>query len=133
MIFSCCDTRRLNLVREHPTLNGIDHLEVVPWDAPPGLGGQRTLLVHLVKPIEDVPAREQVIIEGGDRQPNIEIEWLARADSVPPEAGLGASAQAYLDELFNLDRILVVRTAQTGGFLQLHAPPDCRPGFDPAD
>ena len=36
MIYHCCEENRRALVDAHPSLNGIDHLEVLDLDAPPG-------------------------------------------------------------------------------------------------
>ena len=43
MIYHCCDALRRNAVAAHPTLNGIDYLEVLDNEAPPGSPRQRTL------------------------------------------------------------------------------------------
>ena len=48
MIYHCCEENRRALVDAHPTLNGIDFLEVLDLDAPPGSPRQRTLLVRLL-------------------------------------------------------------------------------------
>jgi hypothetical protein len=46
--YSCCDEHRLEDVRTHPTLTGIEYLEVVDDPSLPVADRQRTLLVHLV-------------------------------------------------------------------------------------
>ena len=51
MIYSCCDELRRAAVREHPTLNGIDFLEVVDRAAADPDDRQRVLKVHFVKPL----------------------------------------------------------------------------------
>lgn len=51
MTYSCCDELRRQAVRDHPTLNGIDFLEVIDRAAPTEAERQRTLEVHFVKPL----------------------------------------------------------------------------------
>ena len=51
MNYSCCDDRRRAVVRDHSTLNGIDYLEVLDLAAPTDAERQRTLFVHMLKPI----------------------------------------------------------------------------------
>ncbi len=60
MIYQCRDERRRAAVRAHPSLNGIDFLEVLP--------DQRTLQVHFLNPLTDLALRpDKLRIEGGDR------------------------------------------------------------------
>ena len=68
MIYHCCDALRRNAVAAHPTLNGIDYLEVLDNDAPAGSPRQRTLFLRLLKPVPAGFAAEQVRIEGGERR-----------------------------------------------------------------
>ena len=50
MIYNCCDENRKAAVLGNPTLNGIDYLEVLDFDAEPlGLAPQTILLVHCLK------------------------------------------------------------------------------------
>jgi hypothetical protein len=66
VIYSCCDALRRAAVRRHPTINGIDFLEVV--DHPT----QRTLELHFVKSLGALSLRPSNIrIEGGERIRNI--------------------------------------------------------------
>ncbi|MBK9014741.1 MAG: hypothetical protein IPM82_12035 [Saprospiraceae bacterium] len=67
MIFTCCNENRKNIVREHPTLNGIDFLEII--DA-----SQTTLEVHFLNELKVNLAKENVFIEGGIRNKNIKID-----------------------------------------------------------
>ena len=48
MIYFCCDERRRNAVSAHPTLNGIDFLEVSDNPADPIEVRQRTLFVRFI-------------------------------------------------------------------------------------
>ena len=68
MIYFCCDELRRQLVREHPTLNGIDFLEVLDDPASSPGERQRELHVHFLK--EDGLAElgaSNILIEGGER------------------------------------------------------------------
>lgn len=65
-IYRCCDARRRSLVRAHPTLNGIDFLEVVDDPEGPKEARQRTLEVHLLKPADALTAAN-IRVDGGER------------------------------------------------------------------
>lgn len=71
--FCCTDTRR-NAVKLHPTLNGIDYIEVLDNISDPYNERQTTLFVHFLKPLSpgalDVA---NIIIEGGERIRNIKV------------------------------------------------------------
>ena len=53
MLYSCCDDRRKEAVRKHPTLNGIDYLELSDDPTVPGDARLRTLYVYCIKPLGD--------------------------------------------------------------------------------
>ena len=91
MYFFCCDDNRRADVIAHATLNGIDFLEVVDSpDLPPGQG-QRSLVVHFLKPL---PAQgetnaltlDNLTIEGGERLRNIQV--IAIEQGVSEQANL---------------------------------------------
>lgn len=69
MIYFCCDDRRRIEVRDHSALNGIDFLEVLDLATPPEHKDkrQRTLFVHMLKPITGTLSKENIVIEGGER------------------------------------------------------------------
>ena len=48
-MYFCCDKRRRNDVKEHPTLNGIDFLEVLDNPTDPSDVRQRTLFCPFLK------------------------------------------------------------------------------------
>ena len=136
MIYHCCDELRRNAVDAHPTLNGIDYLEVLDNDAPAGSPRQRTLLVRLLKPVPAAFPAEQVRIEGGERERDIRVEWVAAASAPPPEAT--AAEQALLAALPEPDHVLAVRVDRYGDFSPYHLrlvrsaiDPTPPPGFDP--
>ena len=134
--YTCCDDLRLAAAAAHPTLNGIDWLEVLDADAPAGSPRQRTLLVRCLKPLAALDA-DNVAILGGERVRNVGVEWAAPASAVPA-ALVTAAEQAFLAALPAADRVLVVRTDVAGDFstytLRLQrGPDDPRPplSFDP--
>jgi hypothetical protein len=115
--YRCKNQQRTRLVREHPTLNGIDYLEVLDQEAPTGSPRQRTLLVHCFK---DLPAlqRENVRLEGGVRVSPVEVEWAFLASEFstkPADAGevpnnlVTPAERKFLAGLMNKARVLVVR------------------------
>ncbi len=114
MIYHCCDERRRNKVADHPTLNGIDYLEVLDREAPPGSPRQQTLLVWLIKPVPAGFLRDQVRIEGGERVRGIRVEWVAPA-SAPPDEATPAEA-AFFADLPKPDHVLLVRVDRYGDF-----------------
>jgi predicted phage baseplate assembly protein len=64
MIYSCCPNEtRQGAVLNHPTLNGIDYLEI-----PDGatLAGQRKLELHCLKPVPQNLTTDNVLIAGGE-------------------------------------------------------------------
>lgn len=136
MIYHCCDQRRRNAVGSHPTLNGIDYLEVVDNDAPTFELRQLTLLVRLLKPVPASLNKAQVRIEGGERVRDPGIAWVAPA-SAPP-ASVSPAEQALYATLPEPDHVLLVRVDAYGDHsiytLRLvrsaldDTPP---PGFDP--
>jgi hypothetical protein len=78
MIYFCCDEGRRAAVRAHPTLNGIDFLEVVDHDAPVAADRQRILLIHFLKPLT-LPAGKTIGVD------NIEIRGGVRTIDIHPD------------------------------------------------
>jgi hypothetical protein len=74
MIYACCDERRRRAILEHPTLNGIDFLEVLDDASLPNNQRQRTLFVHFIKPLApNALSADNLRIEGGERIPYIAV------------------------------------------------------------
>ena len=110
MKFFCCDTRRLEVIKLSGTLNAIEYLEVRDHLEPDPLLRQRTLFVRLLRPGFAL-AKANVLIDGGERIAQVEVEWAAAADNLP--AGVPASLVAGIGDL---TRTLVVRTRSSGDF-----------------
>lgn len=130
MIYFCCDERRRNAVKDHPTLNGIEFLEVSDNPADPYEKRQRTLFVHFIKDlVPDALRKENVRIEGGERIRNIKVTDVTIGTISSPPLSSPPSAQA---------NVLVVEVTEPGDFstytLRLvQSAKDPRPpeGFDP--
>jgi hypothetical protein len=74
MKYFCCEERRQNAVAAHPTLNGIEFLEVSDDPADPLEQRQRTLFVHFIKDLDPAALSAQnVRIEGGERIRQIKV------------------------------------------------------------
>jgi Baseplate J-like protein len=113
----CADETRQARVRDGGVLNGIDFLEVLDSQAPIGSPRQRTLLVYCFLPVAGLD-RANVRIEGGVRITAVNVTWAYPANAVPttPTDPLNAAERQYLSQLPEPDRILVLRTDQTGDF-----------------
>jgi hypothetical protein len=131
MIYFCCDERRLNAIKSHSTLNGIEFLEVVDDPNAPYEQRQHTLIVHLVKDIApDALGIENVRIEGGERIREVRVTnvTVGAFDPLPltsPPTGGGST-------------VLKVQVAEPGDFstytLRLvdgPGHPEPPTGFDP--
>lgn len=138
MIYHCCQEKRRNLVDAHPSLNGIDFLEVLDRDAPLDSPRQRTLILHLLKAVPPALTIDKVRISGGERVRSPDIDWVRPADNLAGVT-LNAAETAYLSGLADAAKVLVIRTKSAGDFsdyclfLQDDAafPPQPPPGFDP--
>lgn len=77
MKYFCCTERRRNAVKRHPSLNGIDYLEVVDNEAAPFPERQTTLLLHFLKPlIASNLGTDNIWIKGGERIRDIDVVEL---------------------------------------------------------
>jgi 3-oxoacyl-[acyl-carrier protein] reductase len=67
-IYTCCEDNRRTAVALHPTLNGIDYLEVLDLDAPAGSPRQRTLMIRLLKPVPAGLTRDNLLARMKDEE-----------------------------------------------------------------
>lgn len=116
MIYFCCDDdRRRNAVKAHPTLNGIDFLEVHDDHDDPFDQRQRTLFVHFIEKetvagqqaLADLLASlrpENVRIEGGERTKDIAVISVRTGISSPPSSPPVAN------------NVLIVEVSKAGDF-----------------
>lgn len=112
MKYHCCDQRRLDVIRNLGTANGIDFIEVLDRAAPPGVPKQQTLFVRLLRSGFE-PYLDNLRIEGGERIPTIGIVWCAPADNLPPEAEPG-----LVDTVSEPTLTFVIRTDSSGDYSQ---------------
>jgi len=134
--YFCQNPRRREAVRAHPTLNGIDYLEVLDHEAPPGSPRQRTLLVRCLKSVPALTANN-VHLDGGVRVTPVQALWAFPAPAIPATL-LNAAEQSFFSTLMEADHVLVVRTDSEGDFSTYQlglrvSPTDSLPpaGFDP--
>ena len=113
--FRCRHERRRVRVAGHPTLNGIDVLEVLDRDAEPiPSPRQRTLLVRMLKDAPTLVAANLELV-GGVRVTPVNVLWVHRADDVPSPPATAAE-RAFLGALPSPEQVLVVRTDAEGDF-----------------
>lgn len=136
--FYCKNKRRLQAVRGHGTLNGIDYLEVLDTEAPPGSPRQRTLLVRTVRPLPAGIGGDHVRIDGGVRVTPVRVEWAAPASDAGALFAAGRLSAAERDLFLDQpdpDALLVVRTDADGDYttyrLRLVQDDGPHPAFDP--
>lgn len=112
MKYHCCRHLRRAPVLAHPTLNGIDYLEVVDRDLPgPHPMRQRLLFLYFLKPVAGIGA-DNLRITGGDRVRNVRIEWAEPAS--PSPAALTPAEVALLPGPAVAPRVIVLRTDSNG-------------------
>src|SRR5262249_3243660 len=115
VIYRCCDERRRAAVLGNPTLNGIDYLEVLGFDAEPiGLQPQRILMVRCLKAAPAGLTPDNIVIAGGESITGITAQWATPANM--PPADMTAAQQAYFTSLRNAADILLVGTSAAGDF-----------------
>ena len=84
MIYQCCDEKRKAAVLGNPTLNGIDYLEVLGFDAEPlGLAPQTILMVRCLKAAPTGLTPDNIIIAGGESITNITATFVTPATTPP--------------------------------------------------
>jgi hypothetical protein len=122
--YFCCDERRRNEVLAHPTLNGIDFLEVVDHMDEPLEKRQRTLLVHFLKDLTPGVLKEANLrIEGGERLRNIQVTKVTYGAPGSPPSPPEIPAN-----------VLVVEVSAAGDFstYTLRLVPDAAPASPPS-
>ncbi|MCA8978320.1 MAG: putative baseplate assembly protein [Planctomycetes bacterium] len=118
-VYHCDKQNRLDRVRAHATLNGIDWLQVLDGEAPPGTARQGTLLVHFLKPLSAPLSADDVVIEAPAGAAAVAIAWVGMAADAAALAALGvitAAESAFLSALADVANVLVVRCRAPGDF-----------------
>ena len=132
MRYYCCDERRREVVKLTGTLNGLEYLEVHDSGLPGDPTRQLTLFLKFLRPPPAL-ARENIVIDGGERIEQVDVEWVAPATSLPPGEPPG-----LVDHLDPQDHFLVIRTKFYGDFsvyrlriVSAPGAPTPPAGFDP--
>ncbi len=141
--YHCGDEERRALVRAHPTLNGIDFLEVADRTVAEAGGAealrQRYLVVYFLKGALPAFTEEHVRVEGGVRVTPVSVLWArplvevaATPDSLIPPAEKALVAALFAAET-EPERLLVVRTDARGDYstYRLVVEPPAGAEFDP--
>lgn len=110
MKYYCCDQRRLEVVKLHGMLNGMEYLEVDDSGVAGDATRQLTLFVKFLRPVPILSA-DQFRITGGERIKTVAIEWIAIANNLPATEPPG-----LVDGLTPLIEFLVIRTQFYGDF-----------------
>jgi hypothetical protein len=138
--YHCENEKRRQAVDNHPSLNGIDYIEVLDHEAPDESKRQRTLLVRCLKPVPDLTAMN-VQIHGGVRVTPVRVLWAAGATDANDLFADGMISEDerdfFLDQPYQ-DHLLLVRTDVYGDFstyrlclVKSPADPDPLNNFDP--
>jgi hypothetical protein len=122
MTYFCCDERRRAAVQAHPTLNGIDFLEVADDPSDPVDARQRTLFVHFVKPLAPgALATQNVRIEGGQRIDKVTVVRVTTVELGSPPLSPPAGADARVLDVdvdtpgdFSAYTLRLVKDSSTG-------------------
>jgi hypothetical protein len=115
VIYKCCDEKRKAAVPGNPTLNGIDHLEVLGFDAQPlGLEPQTILLVRCLKAAPATLTPDNILITGGESITNIKATFVTPASN--PPATMTAAQQSYFTSLANAADVLMTGVSSPGDF-----------------
>jgi len=128
MIYSCCsDESRRAAVLNHPSLNGIDYLEIPDATT---LAGQRKLELHCLKPVPLNLTTDNVLIVGGESITGI------TATSVKAKAAAGGKASLILEIITNVagdfsPYTLSLVSSVEGATADAFAVTEVLAGFDP--
>ena len=115
MIYKCCDEKRKAAVLGNPTLNGIDYLEVLGFDAQPlGLEPQTILLVRCLKAAPTTLTPDNILITGGESITSIKATFVTPANN--PPATMTAAQQSYFTSLPNAADVLMIGVSTPGDF-----------------
>jgi hypothetical protein len=115
VIYQCCDEKRKAAVLGNPTLNGIDFLEVLGFDAVPlGLQPQTILLLHCLKTAPTTVKPGNIILLGGESITGITAAWVAPASN--PPSTMTAAQQNYFKALPDAAKVLLIGTSTAGDF-----------------
>jgi hypothetical protein len=121
VIYQCCDEKRKAAVLGNPSLNGIDYLEVLGFDAEPlGLQPQTILTVRCLKAAPIGLSPSNVIVAGGESITNIAATFLTPANTASGSslwpARMTLTQRYYFNSLPGASQILVIGASTAGDF-----------------
>jgi Baseplate J-like protein len=127
MIYACCDENRRAAILNHPSLNGIDYLEIPDATT---LSGQCHLELHCLKPVPLNLTTDNVLIAGGESITSITATSVQAKPAAPGIASLILQVTTSVAGDFSpytLSLVNSVESAQGDGF----AVSEVLDGFDP--
>ena len=121
MIYRCCDEKRKAAILGNPTLNGIDYLEVLGFDARPiGLEPQTILVLRCLKAAPAGLTPNNILIAGGESITNITATFITPADTPVGSplwpASMTAAQENYFNSLAGAAQILIIGVSSAGDF-----------------
>jgi hypothetical protein len=124
MIYACCDENRRAAIENHPTLNGIDYLEIPDTST---LADQRVLNVHCLKPVPHNLTADNVMITGGESITGITAKKVQAQGGQTTTILEITTSEAGDFSMYTLRLVNSVEGAQADGF----AVTEVLDGFDP--
>jgi hypothetical protein len=116
--FRCGSELRRSTVRDHPTINGIDYLEVRTLQLPDKTYPNPLLIIHCFKKVSGLGSNN-VLIQGGVRVKNVVAEWAYDAKTLAeqhPDKLFEPDGLQIIKELESPESVLVARASSKGDF-----------------
>ena len=122
MRYRCQGEKRRAMVLAHPSLNGIDDLEVLDREAPEGAPPRRTLLLRMLKalPPGGLGPQARAVILAGAGLERVRVSWaltVARLLEQGAAAGIGRAEREFYANLSGADGTPTALVGSTDGFL----------------
>jgi hypothetical protein len=116
--FRCGSEHRRSTVRDHPTINGIDYLEVRTLQLPDKTYPNPLLIIHCFKKVSGLGSNN-VLIQGGVRVKNVVAEWVYDAKDLAenhPDKVFQPDELQIIEDLESPESVLVARASSKGDF-----------------
>ncbi len=111
MKYFCCDQHRLEVVKQHGSLNGLEYVEVHDSGLPGDETRQRILIAKFIRALQPgMLTKDNLRITGGERIKTVKVDKVDIADELLP------SESDLVDGLSPLNEFLVIRTNNYGDF-----------------
>lgn len=113
----CASDARRSAVRDHPTMNGIDYLEVRTLKLPDGSYPNPLLIIHCFKKVSGLGSNN-VFIRGGVRVTDVVAEWAYDAHDLVTnhQDKVSADELVLINDLEAPKNVLVARASNRGDF-----------------